>query len=71
MEKPISVAIRETRDGIVEILNRSGLPIDIMDMMLMQIQSSVHMQAEQEYLQEKESLDQARKEKEATVGENT
>lgn len=55
MDKPFSIALRETRDKIVETLNNSGLPIDVLDMILMQIQSVVHNQAEQEYIKAKEN----------------
>lgn len=55
MNKPFSVALRETRDKIVEILNSSGLPIDALDMLLIQIQTAVHTQAEQEYAKQLEA----------------
>ena len=57
MDKPISVAIRYTRDKLLDVLNSSGIPIDILDMMLMQIQTAVHAQAEQAYLQDKAQME--------------
>lgn len=55
MDKPFAIAYRDTRDAIVDTLNNSGLPLDVLDMLLVQIQSVVHAQAEQEYQKLKES----------------
>lgn len=49
---PISKAIRDTRDKIAEVLNNSGLPIDVMDLLMGEIKLSIHQQAEQMYLAE-------------------
>ena len=49
MDKPFSVSFRETKDKIVDVLNGSGLPIDVLDMVLGEIKMVVHAQAEQEY----------------------
>lgn len=56
MEKPFSVKLRETRDSILQTLNNSGLPIDVMDMLLGEIRTVVHAQAEQEYIQQRAEL---------------
>ena len=55
MDKPISIAIRETRDSIIDKLNGSGLPIDVLDMVLGEIKMVVHAQAEQEYAKQLEA----------------
>lgn len=49
-ERSFGVALRETREKIIETLNTSGLPIDAMDMLLGEIRAVVHGQAEQEYM---------------------
>ena len=49
MEKQFCIALRETREKIITVLNGSGLPIDVMDMLLGDIKMSVHAQAESEY----------------------
>ena len=48
----ISIAIRQTKKNIVEILNKSGLPIDVIDMLLGELKEIVHTQAESEYQNE-------------------
>ena len=55
MDKPISIAIRETRDIIIDKLNGSGLPIDVLDMILGEIKMAAHTQAEQEYAKQLEA----------------
>ena len=44
-----SEAIRETREGIFLALNRSGLPIDAMDLLLGDIRAEIHDAAETQY----------------------
>jgi len=41
--------VRETKDKIIQILNESGLHIDVMDMMLELLHLSIHQQAEALY----------------------
>lgn len=55
MDKPFSVSFRETKDKIVDVLNGSGLPIDVLDMVLGEIKMVVHAQAEQEYAKQLEA----------------
>ena len=55
MDKPFSVSFRETKDKIVDVLNGSGLPIDVLDMILGEIKMVVHTQAEQEYAKQLEA----------------
>lgn len=54
-DKPFSIALRETREKLVEILNASGLPIDVIDMVLGEIRTVVHAQAEQEHAKQLET----------------
>ena len=61
MEKAFSVGLRETRDKLVKVLNESGLPIDVMDMMLGELKNTVHAQAEAEYQMELAKAEQAAK----------
>jgi len=49
--KPISVGIRETKTQIVDVLNNSGLPLEVMSYILKDILSVVEMQADAEYQQ--------------------
>lgn len=55
MDKPFSVSFRETKEKIVDVLNGSGLPIDVLDMVLGEIKMVVHAQAEQEYAKQLEA----------------
>ena len=38
--------IRETKEKIIQVLNESGLHIDVLDMMLELLHLSIHQQAE-------------------------
>ncbi len=55
MDKPISIAFRETRGALLDTINNSGLPLDMIGMLLAQIENAVQMQAEQAYLKDKEN----------------
>ena len=55
MDKPFFFFFRETKDKIVDVLNGSGLPIDVLDMVLGEIKMVVHAQAEQEYAKQLET----------------
>lgn len=48
-QKPLSVAIRETRESMLGVLNNSGLPLDIISLILSEISNAVNVQAEQAY----------------------
>lgn len=61
-QKPISIAIRETKTAIVEVLNNSGLPIDVMSMIVAQLLSSINEQAEREYARDVEKYESASEE---------
>ena len=49
MEKAFCIGLRETKDKLIKVLNESGLPIDVMDMLLSELKQVVHQQAEVEY----------------------
>ena len=51
-EKSFRRVVRETKQQIIDAMNASGLPIDVMDMMLGELHNVVHAQAEAEYQQE-------------------
>ena len=46
MEKPFSMIFRETKQGIVDIINNSGMPIDVVQSMLEVILYEVSTKAE-------------------------
>ena len=48
-DKAFSIALRETRRKLVDVLNNSGLPIDVMDMVVGDLARVVHQQAESDY----------------------
>lgn len=48
-QKPLSIAIRETRESMLGVLNDSGLPLDIISLILSEISNAVNVQAEQAY----------------------
>lgn len=55
--KPLSVAIRDTRNSLLEVLNNSGLPIDVAVMILSDIFMALGKQAEEAFLLEKEEYE--------------
>ena len=63
--KPFSVAIRDTQNEVVTVLNNSGLPFDAMLYILKELLSTISVQAEQEYRDELAKM-QAEKEQSAT-----
>lgn len=52
MEQAFCIGIRETKEKLLAVLNQSGMPIDVMDMMLGELKGIVHAQAEAEYQME-------------------
>ena len=69
MEKAFCIGVRETRGNIIKVLNESGLPLDVMDMLLGEIKSVVHAQAEAEYQAELAKAEAQGKEKKADKAE--
>ena len=57
-------AVRNTREQIVRILNTSGLPIDAMDLLIGEIKTIVHAQAENDYMQLMQKRQQEEKKEE-------
>lgn len=55
----INKAIRETRDNIVSVLNGSGLPIEVLRLILGEIQNAASNQALEEAKQEKKEQENA------------
>lgn len=47
--KDISIVIRETRQEIINVINSSGLQIDIVDMLIADMARGIHDLAEQNY----------------------
>lgn len=54
MNKPISLIIEETKNGLANVCNKSGLPPIILDLILQGIYSEVHTLAEKQMSKEKE-----------------
>lgn len=52
MDKPLSVVIRETQNQIIDLLNESKLPLDIMSFILTDITNTIKIQAEENYRNE-------------------
>lgn len=54
--KPFAIAYREIKTKIIEVINESGLPLDAIDLILGEIKSVVHSQAETEYFTNMERI---------------
>ena len=52
MDKPFSMRLRETREQLMSTINASGLPIDVIDLMLGELKNVAHLQAENAYQME-------------------
>lgn len=63
MEKSFGRILRETKEKLVEVLNQSGLPIDVMDMLLSELKAVVHNQAQAEYEAELHKQQEQKEEK--------
>ena len=64
MEHSFAVGIRMTREKLLDVLSCSGLPLDVLDMLLGEIKTVVHAQAEAEYQQELARAEKEKKEQE-------
>ena len=49
MNKPISVAIKETRQGICDVINASGLPISVIELIMSDVYGEVQLIARKQY----------------------
>ena len=63
MQKPFSVAIREFRSGIVELINGSGLPYDAILPTVRELEEVLEAKAEANYRAELEAYNEALAEK--------
>lgn len=52
MNKPISVAIKETRQGICDVINASGLPISVIELIMSDVYGEVQLIARKQYEQD-------------------
>ena len=52
MSKPISIAIRETRQGICDVINASGLPISVIELIMSDVYGEVQLVARKQYEQD-------------------
>ena len=49
MNKPISMIIRETQANIIDTINKSGLPIDVVALLIDEVSRAVHREADLSY----------------------
>lgn len=52
MNKPISVAIKETRQKICDVINASGLPISVIELIVSDVYGEVQLVARKQYEQD-------------------
>lgn len=66
MNKPMSVALREFKEKIVEDVNNSGLPLFAIEPILKDLLSVVQMESERVYQMEKKAYEESLKTEEAS-----
>ena len=49
MNKPISISIKETRQGICDVINTSGLPISVIELIVSDVYGEVQLIARKQY----------------------
>ena len=49
MNKPISISIKETRQGICDVINASGLPISVIELIVSDVYGEVQLIARKQY----------------------
>ena len=49
MNKPISISIKETRQGICDVINASGLPISVIELIMSDVYGEVQLIARKQY----------------------
>lgn len=54
MNKPLTMAINEVKEGFAEICNKSGLPISILDLIVQGLYSEIHSLAINQAKEEEE-----------------
>ena len=52
MNKPISIAIKETRQGICDVINTSGLPISVIELIVSDVYGEVQLVARKQLEQD-------------------
>ena len=52
MNKPISISIKETRQGICDAINASGLPISVIELIMSDVYGEVQLIARKQYEQD-------------------
>lgn len=57
MSKPISISIKETRQGICDVINASGLPISIIELIMSDVYGEVQLVARKQYEQDVLSME--------------
>jgi hypothetical protein len=65
MDKPFTLAVKETMMKLAEICNKSGLPPVVLDLIIQNLYSEVHNLSERQALLEIQSL----KEEQSSEGE--
>ena len=57
MSKPISISIKETRQGICDVINTSGLPISVIELIMSDVYGEVQLVARKQYEQDVLSME--------------
>lgn len=52
MNKPISISIKETRRGICDVINASGLPISVIELIVSDVYGEVQLVSRKQYEQD-------------------
>lgn len=57
MNRPISIAIKETRQGICDVINASGLPISVIELIVSDVYGEVQHISRKQYEQDVLSME--------------
>lgn len=57
MNKPISISIKETRRGICDVINASGLPISVIELIVSDVYGEVQLVSRKQYEQDVLSME--------------
>lgn len=57
MNKPISISIKETRQGICDVINASGLPISVIELIVSDVYGEVQHISRKQYEQDVLSME--------------
>lgn len=58
-QKPISLIISDFKKNIIDTINNSGLPLSIVEFIMKDLYSEIHIAAEQQSMKEKEAWENA------------